>query len=48
MDGGTYDHVTLEVNVLVLHAKYVERLQMDLTIEDAGRLRGHVIRTVEV
>lgn len=48
VDGGTYDHVTLKVNVLVLHAKYVERLQMDFTIEDAGRLRGHVIRTVEV
>ena len=48
MDGGTYDHVTLKVNVLVLYAKYVERLQMDFTIEDAGRLRGHVIRTVEV
>lgn len=48
VDGGTYDHVTLKVNVPVLHAKYVERLQMDFTIEDAGRLRGHVIRTVEV
>jgi len=41
MDGtrskaGTCDHVTLEVNVLVLHAK------------DAGRLLGYVIRTVEV
>ena len=48
VDGGTYDHVTLKVNVLVLHAKYVERLQMDFTIEDAGRLRGHVIGTVEV
>lgn len=46
MDGSTYDHVILEVNVLVLHAKYDERLRMDLTIEDAGRLRGHVIRTL--
>ena len=44
MDGGTYDDVTLEVNVLVLHAKYDERLRMDFTIE----LRGHVIRALEV
>lgn len=48
MDGGIYDHVILEVNVLVLHAKYVGRLRIDFTIEDAGRLRGHMIRTVEV
>jgi len=48
VDGGIYDHVILEVNVLVLHAKYVERLRKDFTIEDAGRLRGHMIRIVEV
>ena len=53
MDGtrskaGTYDYVTLEVNVLVFHAKYDKRPRMDFTMEDAGRLRGYVIRTVEV
>ena len=48
MDGGIYDHATLEVNEPVLHAKYDERFRMDFTMKDAGRLSGHVIRTVEV